>query len=48
MKFRYRIKVRALGREWVWQWGDPDSAKVILQVAVTIPIVVGFDFEIFA
>ncbi|GAI92323.1 unnamed protein product [marine sediment metagenome] len=29
MKFRYRIKVRALGREWVWQWGDSNSVKAV-------------------
>ena len=44
---KLRLKLRAIGKEWTW-WliGSPPAGTVILQLAVTIPLVLGFDLEL--
>jgi len=45
--FWVRLKVRLIGKEWQFETGNPIADKVIFQVAVTIPVIFGLDFEIF-
>ena len=45
--FYLRLKVRLAGKEWQFDIGDLDASKVIFQIAVTIPMLFGLDFEIF-
>ncbi len=44
---KLRLKVRAVGQEWQW-WliGGPPAGSVLAQIAVTIPMILGFDLEL--
>lgn len=44
---RLRLKIRFFGKEWQFATGNPLAEKVIFQLAITIPIIFGLDFEIF-
>lgn len=44
---KLRIKLRAVGHEWVW-WikGGPPMTTVLAQLAISIPMILGFDLEL--
>lgn len=42
---RIRIKIRALGWEWLEEWGNLSKETVALQLAITF--IIGVDLEVF-
>lgn len=44
---KIRIKVRLVSQEWtLWLKGIPPLGKVWVQIAVTVPAILGLDFEV--